>query len=865
MLMVLVIVLVVVMAQMRKRLTDALRQIDSLDLRVRKLETTAVSLTPPAPIAAPAPERRSPPPVARPAPPSPAVVEREYSPLSESNVPRKYEPLGDPLMGDALKHITAWLVGGNAVVRIGIVVLLFGVAFFLNFVADRGWLPVEVRLTFAALGGMALTAVGWRLRERRRDYALVLQGGGIGIVYLTVFAAVNLYALIAPGPGLALMVVLVALSSVLAILQDARSLAILATCAGFAAPLIVSSEGSHVGLFSYYAALNVGIVMIAWFKEWRLLNILGFAFTFVISAIWGRQYYQPDYFASTEPFLVGFFLLYVAVPVLFSTRKVSAGERHLDGSLLFGVPLAAFGLQSGLVRDFEYGLAFSALGAGLFYVSLASVLWRRVPEAVRLVPETFLAFGVAFGTLAIPLTFDGRWTGSTWALEGAGLVWIGVRQRRLLAGAAGVILQFLAGISFMKAVLLPAGNLPVLNSVYIGALLISLAGLFCGWYLHRHRTNLDERLSVVSEVLLAWGLLWWFGAGIREIEIHLAAADWIAAMLAFTAASSVVLTSLRGPLEWPQLKIPVLLQLPVMMLVAAVGFSGQTHPFVRWGAPAWVAALAAHYWIQWRLESEWPDEIARYWHMGMMWVVVFLLSWESVWIVDRLAGTVSVWRNVAWVLVPGAAILGIPRLARMSMWPFGRFASAYLAALTPLLVFAAGWVAAVSVNRGDPAPLPYVLLLNPLELAQCLLLLMLLTIPPRVAPWLLTQDRWLAGTVLAFAVLNGIIARATHFYGGVAFDPAALWSSGRYQSAISITWTAAAMAVMLAARRLTQRTVWFTGVALLLAVVLKLFLVDLDDVGTVARMISFVVVGLLILLVGYLSPIPPRSQEETAS
>jgi uncharacterized membrane protein len=69
---------------------------------------------------------------------------------------------------------------------------------------------------------------------------------------------------------------------------------------------------------------------------------------------------------------------------------------------------------------------------------------------------------------------------------------------------------------------------------------------------------------------------------------------------------------------------------------------------------------------------------------------------------------------------------------------------------------------------------------------------------------------------------------------------------------------------MLAARWLAERTVWFTGVALLAAVVAKLFLVDLAGVGTVARMISFVVVGLLILIVGYVSPLPPRMKEQTS-
>ena len=860
---VLVIVLAVVVFRTRNRLAEALRKIESLDLRLQVLETTAASQTQPAPM--PVPARPSPPIVVRPPADRPAAIEPERpAPPKSSLPPIPHELLDEPLLGDALNYLRAWLFGGNTVVRVGVVVLLFGVAFFLNFAIDRGFLPVEVRLTFAALGGIALTALGWWLRVRRRDYALVLQGGGIGIVDLTVFAAVNLYDFITPGPGLALMVALVALSSALAVLQDARSLAILATCAGFAAPLIVSSEGSHVGLFSYYTALNLGIVAIAWFKEWRLLNRLGFVFTFVISAAWGHQFYRPDYFSSTEPFLIAFFLLYVAVPVLFATRKDATEQRHLDGSLLFGVPLAAFTLQAGLVGDFEYGLAFSALVAGLFYVSLASFLWRRVPDTARIVPEAFLAFSVAFGTLAIPLAFDGRWTGSTWALEGAGLVWIAVRQRRRLAGAAGILLQFLAGIAFLNAGLLPTGNIPVINSVYVGALLISLAGLFCAWFLHRHRAELDENMSGVSDVMLAWGLCWWFGAGLREIHVHVAGADRLAATLTFTALTSMALTSLRGQLAWSQLKVPVLLQLPVMMLVALAGLADQAHPLVRWGGVAWAVALGVHYWIQWRLESEWADEVARYWHAGMLWLVVFLLSCEAAWVMEQLAGAVSVWKDVAWVLVPAAAMVSMPRLVRKPVWPFARFADAYLAALAPLVIFSAAWVLFATVHPGDPAPLPYVPLVNPLELAQSLVLAILVTMPSRALSWVSARDRSFAGALLAFVVLNGIIARATHFYGGVAFDADALWSSARYQTAISIIWTAVAMAVMLAARTLMQRTVWFTGAALLLVVVVKLFLVDLGDVGTVNRMISFVVVGLLILLVGYLSPLPPRSQEETA-
>ena len=106
---------------------------------------------------------------------------------------------------------------------------------------------------------------------------------------------------------------------------------------------------------------------------------------------------------------------------------------------------------------------------------------------------------------------------------------------------------------------------------------------------------------------------------------------------------------------------------------------------------------------------------------------------------------------------------------------------------------------------------------------------------------------------------------AEHFHGGVAFNATDLWSSARYQTAVSIVWTVAAVVVMVWAAWVKQRPAWFAGAALLAVVVAKLFLIDLGDVGTVARIVSFVVVGFLILLVGYLSPLPPRSEEHTQS
>jgi uncharacterized membrane protein len=771
-----------------------------------------------------------------------------------------------PLTGNALlERFQSWLLGGNTVARIGIVILLLGVAFFLKYAVDRGWLPIELRLAGAALGGLALIATGWRLRARRLNYALILQGGGMGIVYLTVFAAVSLYNLMATVPGLVLMVVLVVLSSALAALQNARSLALLAMIGGFLAPILISRDGSHVTLFSYYAVLNAGILGMAWFKSWRVLNLTGFVFTFVIGGAWGYQYYQPGYFGTTEPFLVLFFVFYVAVPVLFAQRQPPNLKGHVDGSLVFGVPLVAFGLQGALVRDFEYGLALSALGASLFYAFLASALWRGRHENMRMLTEAFLALAVAFGTLAIPLAVDGRWTGAAWALEGAALVWIGVRQQRLLARLFGLLVQAGAGVAFLSELGAATADIPVLNSFYLSALMVSFSGLFTAFYIDRHRQALRAEEIPASALALLWGLFWWFGAGINEILQHLDAPYHANAILGLVTASVAVITALRRRLDWQYLAFPPLVLLPAMALVAVVVFSdpGVAHPLTHRGWLAWPVALVVEYWLLRRLEPDWPEELAVIWHSATLWLAVFLVTWEAAWVVEQ-ATTGPTWRYITWALVPAAVITAMPGLESRFAWPVRQFKTPYSGlGLLPLVLLLGLWVLHASMQVGDPRPLPYLPLLNPLELSQSLVLVTILWWTRRGWVKISRKSRWYTVSGLVFITLNGMIARATHHLGNVAFDAGALWSSPTYQSVVSITWTLAALGVMVSATRLKQRIAWVAGAALLGAVVVKLFLVDLADIGTIARIVSFIVVGLLILLIGYLSPLPPRTKEQT--
>ncbi len=776
-----------------------------------------------------------------------------------------------PNLGDSgpVRWVRDYFMNGNLVVRVGIIVLFFGVAFLLKFAADRHMLPVELRLAGVAAGGAALLIIGWRLRERQRMYALALQGGGVGLLYFTVFAALRLYALLPPTVCFALLVAIAGLSAFLAIGQNSVALAALGATGGFLAPVLASTgQGNHVVLFSYYALLDAGIVAIAWFKAWRTLNLLAFAFTYGIGTGWGVLRYSPENFATTEPFLLLFFVMFLAVAVLFALRRPPKLHDYVDGTLVFGTPVFTMVLQAGLVHGREYALAFSALGFGAVYLAMAALIWRRRGEELRLLAEAFLALGVAFITLAVPLALNGHWTAATWALEGAAIFWVGMRQKRMLAICSGLLLQVGAAVAFVARHDVSSEAQPLVGSVFVGALLISLGGFVVARVLHQHRERLNEEARRLMPVPVYWSLAWWFFAWLHEIHDFVAAEHQWPAFLLLCTATALGCAALSRWNEWRELRSPTLLPLPAMV-ITAIFMIADGHLLASSGALAWPLAVLAWFWLlRWRGgdSDSFVDTCA---HVATGWLLAGLATFEFAWQLEHLRLGDPVWHDVVWGLVPAAVLALLLLVPARQRWPIAAFPQAYLRVVPAgLAIYLAIWLLYACSFDGSAAPLPYLPIANPADIAQGLVLASLLN-------WLLFLGRerdqgfdealdaapW-AMVALGFIVLNAALLRALHHLGDVAYEPGAMAGSTLVQAALSIFWGLLSLGTMVFATQRGQRVIWFAGAALLGVVLVKMFLVDLSQVRSVARIVSFIGVGVLMLVIGRYSPLPPAVKAE---
>ncbi len=798
----------------------------------------------------------------------PEILPTPIQPTAARKLQLPPQPRTPGLAEKFIDGVIRFFTQGNPIVRVGMVVMFFGMSFLVKYASSQGLLPIELRLTGVILAATALLIFGWKTRQRAGGYGLVLQAGGIAVIYLTLFASASLYKLLPLSLAFGLLFVVVLLGTVLALLQNAQVLAILATAGGFLAPILTSTgQGSHVGLFSFYLILNLGILTIALHKTWRLLNWVGFMFTFVITTAWGVLKYQPEQYLSTQPFLLAFFMLYLCVSILFSLKQPANLKGLVDGSLIFGLPLVAFGLQTALLKHTQYGLALSALGLAVTYVGLSWLLMQRHRTSQTLLIQAFLGLSIGFATLAIPLALDASWTSVSWALEAVGLLWVGLRQQVLRSRVAAYALHAAAACSLVVVHGVNTGARPFLDGDFLALLLLAASDLAMAYLLFRQRDYLFPVEKLMATIALGFGLIWWFLAGIMETNAHILATYQLGISWLLVGSSGLALLWLGDRLRWPQLQQSNFALLPLAALLSAHAYQNDLlHPFQAVGLAGLGLVLFTHYRALFKYEDRaelgLSPGLLSAWHILGSWWLFGLIFWETAWQQDhqQIYGAEG---TLLWFAAFAAPLAALVIAMRKPRWPMVSFEQDYKNWIpAPLILFSGLWFISTS-GKTIEVTSAYLPLLNGLDLGQLAIILLFayafkrgflnaLNVPTR---WVIS----LLGLML-FVWINLLSLRALSRYQSIAYEVDNLWASVQVQMTLSILWTLCALLVMNLSRRIQHRQLWMVGAGLLALVVIKLFTKDLTGSGTLARIVSFLVVGGLMLLIGFLSPIPTQAK-----
>jgi uncharacterized membrane protein len=466
------------------------RRIEELNKRLLVFEEAARRAQPPAPEAARAQPATAEAATAPPAVPAPVPA----PPLLRSREAAKTTP--------APKEDLETILGGRWLLYAGLLVLLFGVAFFLKYAFDNAWLDRRARCALGAAAGLALVGGGLKIASRGYDrYGHLLSGAGIVILYLTTYAALELYALVPRPVAGALFMLITAGGAVLADRRASLGLATLAVLGGYATPLLVGgSRDAQLTLFSYIAVLIAGTMYLARRRQWPRLNLVAYGMTVLLVALWADRHYTPAKYLRTELFLTVYCGLFLAI-----LRAVVGSGSRWTAAALASAPLLYYAASLVILWDVRLALFIFLI---LFSGAALAISVAFGVDALRL---------AAWAAAALPFAGRIEHTGSAWTPA-------------MLTTLAAIVAMHLAA----QVQRLTRG--PSLRASDV--VLIHANGVFACASAYM----ILERQWIIGSPWMAWGLAAGFAAlawSIRTINIE-AALHWAGLAFGLFAAGTAI-------------------------------------------------------------------------------------------------------------------------------------------------------------------------------------------------------------------------------------------------------------------------------------------------------------------------------------
>lgn len=417
----------------------------------------------------------------------PQKVLSDINPANEAITP--VQPLAEDTIQTGLDQRSWWdkfkernpdlekFIGENLINKIGILILVLGISYFVKFAIDKNWISEPARVGIGIFVGGLIMTLAHKLRLNYQAFSSVLVAGAIAVFYLTIAIAFHDYHLFGQEVAFLIMVVITAFSALVCISYNRVELAVLSLIGGFAVPFMVSTgQGSYVILFTYIAILNIGILTIAYFKKWMLINIQAYIFTIILFGAWLIKTLNEPQAPYLGAFLFAFlyYVIFILMNILNSLKnKISFTALQI--TILISNTFIFYGEGMGIFTSYHPELRgiFTVL-LSLLNLICAYAIYIKSRQDKNVI-YLLIGLSLSFITLAVPVQFKGNYITLFWAAEAVLLMWLAQRSKVVSFRFGSVIVTALmCGSLFLdwaqlyggEKILAPLANQAFLSSAF---------------------------------------------------------------------------------------------------------------------------------------------------------------------------------------------------------------------------------------------------------------------------------------------------------------------------------------------------------------------------------------------------------------
>jgi uncharacterized membrane protein len=398
-------------------------------------------------------------------------------------------------------------IGENLANKIGIAVLVLGIAFFIKYAIDKNWINETGRVVIGFISGGILIGLAHYFRNSYRSFSSVLVGGGLSVFYFSIAFAFHQYHLIGQLTAFIAMVIVSAFAVILSLYYNRQELAILATIGGFITPFLVSTGNeNYIALFTYLCILNAGLIALSWFKRWPAINIISLFFTTIIFSGWlikrlSFENIDPFPYKDAMLFATLFYGLFVTMNIINSIRLKNKFT-GFDFILMLSINFLFYVEGMIILDNWNDGKAqgIFTFSLGLFNLLLTAAFYQK-KSVDRNFVSLLIGLSLTFISLTGPVQFRGNHIVLFWAAEAVLLFYLYQRSKiSLLKIASGIVIvaMFISLIiTWTEVYFSVAETIPVLfNKGFITTLVVSIS-LFIYYFLIRKEKD-EEFIYTIS-------------------------------------------------------------------------------------------------------------------------------------------------------------------------------------------------------------------------------------------------------------------------------------------------------------------------------------------------------------------------------